>query len=283
MKGRVDLHTHSNASDGTCTPAEVVRAAAAAGLAGLSLTDHDTLDGIAEARAESEAAGVRWMTGIELSTHWGELSSVHLLGYCVDEVRDTALLAACAQLRGSRRERGAAMVEKLNRAGVDLRMQEIEAEAGRAAIGRPHVARALVAGGWAASLPEAFDLWLVPGRPGYVAQENLETGAAVELLRACGAVPVLAHPQALRLEPGGLDAMVRALAAHGLCGIEAYWSQQDAPAVALCEVLAQRYDLIATGGSDFHGENKPNRIGEAAGGLKLDLGLMDALEAAVTR
>lgn len=208
---------------------------------------------------------------------------MHLLGYCVDEERDTPLLAACAQLRRSRLERGRVMVEQLNRAGVALRMQAVEAEAGRAAIGRPHVARALVAGGRAANLPEAFDLWLVPGRPGYVAQENLETGAAVELLRACGAVPILAHPQALQLEPEGLDAMVRALMGRGLCGIEAYWSQQDAPIVALCEALAQRYGLIATGGSDFHGENKPNRIGEAAGGRKLDLGLMDALEATATR
>lgn len=177
IRGRGDLHTHSSACHGTSTPAKVVRAAAVAGLAGLFLTDRDTLDAIAEARAESEATGVRLMAGIKLGIHWRELSSVHLLGYCVDEVRDTALLATCFQLHSSRLEHGRVIVEKVNRAGVDLQMREVEAEAGRAAIGRPHVARALVAGGWAASLPEAFRLWLVPGRPGYVAQENLETGA----------------------------------------------------------------------------------------------------------
>lgn len=124
-------------------------------------------------------------------------------------------------------------------------------------------------------------LWLVPGGPGYIPQESLETGTAVELLRACGAVPVLALPQALQLEPPGLDEMVRALAGHGFGGIEAYWSQQDPPTVAQCEALAQ-YGRIATG-SDFHGGDKPNRIGEAAGGRKLHLSIIDALEAAATR
>ncbi len=195
--GMIDLHTHSTASDGSLAPAALLDRAAARGVTGLALTDHDTLAGLAEARGRAEAHGIAFLAGIELSTGWRGLDEVHLLGYGVDGAGSGGLAAACGGLRAGRARRAERMVGRLQAAGVGLRLEAVLAEAAGGAVGRPHVARALLAGGWASDMAEAFRRWLVPGTPGYVAQERLETVEGMRLIRAAGGVAVLAHPGTL--------------------------------------------------------------------------------------
>ncbi len=257
--------------------------AAGLGLAGIALTDHDTLGGLAQARARARQLGLRFLGGIELSTCWEgadhAAGDVHLLGYGVHENAGGALAAACRRLRRARAERARLMVRQLQAAGVGLVLEAVRAEAGAAAPGRPHVARALVAGGWASGVAEAFQRWLVPGAAGYVPLAKLETRAAVRLLRAAGAAPVLAHPGRLRLGESGVAALTTALAEEGLAGIEAHWGQHSPAEAALCLRLATRHRLLATGGSDFHGAGHAGlELGECAGGRALPLTLMDQLE-----
>ncbi len=280
----IDLHCHSTASDGVLAPEAVMERAARRGLAGVALTDHDTLAGLAAARARARQLGLRFLGGIELSTRWdgaaGAAGDVHVLGYGVHESAGGALAAACRRLRRARAARARRMVRQLQAAGVGLELEAVRAEAGGAALGRPHVARALVAGGWASGVAEAFERWLAPGAAGYVPHARLETRAAVRLLRAAGAAAVLAHPGRLRLGDGGIAALTAELAEEGLAGIEAHWGQHSPAEVALCLRLAARHRLLATGGSDFHGAGHAGlELGECAGGRSLPLALMDDLEA----
>ena len=278
----IDLHTHSTASDGSLTPAELLDRAAALGVTGLALTDHDTMAGLEEARARAQTHGIRFLAGIELSTGWGKLDEVHLLGYGVDGAASGGLRAACTGLRAARERRAASMVEQLQAAGTRLRLEAVLAEAAGGAVGRPHVARALVAGGWASDMAEAFRRWLVPGTPGYVPQERLETPAAARLIREAGGVAVLAHPGTLPLTIPELEAAVAELCGHGLAGIEAYWAKHTPKLVGACEAIAARHQLLATGGSDFHGAHKPEiELGMAAGEGPLSSELLDALEARI--
>lgn len=274
----LDLHTHSTASDGTLSPTELVDAALARGLTGLALTDHDTLSGIEAACAHAGPRGLRFLAGIELSAAWQGEDSVHLLGYGVDGPQNADLRAACSAWRAARLDRSTEMVARLQRAGVPITHAAVLAQAGTGAVGRPHVARALVAAGGAGGLQEAFSRWLVPGTPGYVPHARLEAAAAVATIRAAGGVAVLAHPGRLALDTKAREALVTALCTEGLGGIEAYWAQHDAATVAWCELMAARHRLLATGGSDFHGDNKPGvELGMLAGGVTLRLELMDAL------
>ncbi|HUX67619.1 MAG TPA: PHP domain-containing protein [Terriglobales bacterium] len=274
----IDLHTHSTASDGSLAPAALLDRAAARGVTGLALTDHDTLAGLAEARGRAEAHGIAFLAGIELSTGWRGLDEVHLLGYGVDGAGSGGLAAACGGLRAGRARRAERMVGRLQAAGVGLRLEAVLAEAAGGAVGRPHVARALLAGGWASDMAEAFRRWLVPGTPGYVAQERLETVEGMRLIRAAGGVAVLAHPGTLPLTRVELEAMVAELCGEGLGGIEAYWAKHTPGVVRACEAIAARHQLLATGGSDFHGAHKPEiELGMAAGGA-LAPALLDGLE-----
>jgi predicted metal-dependent phosphoesterase TrpH len=278
----IDLHCHSTASDGVLAPEAVVERAAERGLAGVALTDHDTLAGLAAARARAAALGLRFLAGIELSTNWGGQCDVHVLGYGVREHPGGELADLCRGLRQDRCERAARMVSQLRAAGVAIELGAVRAQAGEAALGRPHLARALIAGGWARDGAEAFARWLVPGAPGYVAHATLETRAAVRRLRAAGAAAVLAHPARIAIGEHELEPLVAALAGDGLAGIEAFWSQHSEADVERSLRLAARYGLLATGGSDFHGgEPAGVDLGACAGGRALPLELMDQLEHAI--
>ena len=276
----IDLHTHSTASDGTLTPAALLDCAAGRGLVGLALTDHDTLAGLEEARAQAGRHGIAFLAGIELSTRLGELDAIHLLGYFPEGPLGEELPAACNDMAAARARRAGEMVARLNAAGVAVSLEAVRAEAGIGVIGRPHLARALVAGGWAGGIGEAFQRWLVPGRPGYLPHARLSTLEAIGMLRRAGGVAVLAHPGTLGLTPRALEALVGELKRGGLGGLEAYWARHAPEQVALCERLAVKLKLVATGGSDFHGANKPDlELGMAAGGRRLGLEMFAALAA----
>ncbi|WP_407641657.1 PHP domain-containing protein [Amnibacterium setariae] len=260
VRGRFDLHTHSTVSDGTEPPGTVVRQAAAAGLAGLALTDHDSTAGWADATAAAREAGVGLLPGVELSTRLG-WRSVHVLGYLVDPAHP-GLVAETERIRVSRRDRARRIVDAIA-ADYPLTWDDVVAQtAPGATVGRPHIADALVALGIEPDRSAAFAGVLHPRR-GYVEPHYAPTPAdGVALLRAAGGVPVLAHPGATRAEWVIPEEEVAALVDAGLFGIEADHPENTPGGGRLAAALAARFGLPVTGSSDYHGSGKPNRLGQ---------------------
>jgi len=258
--GDADLHTHSTVSDGTEAPARVMEQAAAAGLWGVALTDHDSTSGWAEAAAAVRATGVVLIPGMELSTREGFMS-VHMLGYLIDPL-DEALLAETARIRESRLTRAEEIVRRIGR-DYDISWDDVLAQTSEGAtIGRPHIADALVARGLAATRSAAFAGILHP-RAGY-AQPHYAPDplTGVRLIRAAGGVPVLAHPGTRGAEhvisPSRLAQLTRA----GLFGLEIDHPENRTDAKRRLRELAGELGLATTGSSDYHGTGKPNRLGE---------------------
>ena len=243
--GLVDLHMHSTASDGSRSPADVVRAAKRAELVAIALTDHDTVAGLAEARAAGEELGVRIINGVELSAVEGE-SETHLLGL---HLGDTSVLErGLTDLREMRSRRAARIVELLQSQGVQVTLDDVLMQAGTGAIGRPHVARALVADGWAVDVRDAFDRYLAAGRPAYVAKDQLGMRDAIAMVHAAGGLAVLAHPGS-----SATRERLEALVALGLDGVEIKHPSHSPQDTARIKTLAEQLGLLPSGGSDWHG------------------------------
>lgn len=248
----VDLHMHSTASDGALPPDAVVAAAAAAHLTAIVLTDHDTVAGIAPAREAGVRLGVRVVAGVELSAIDAG-NEAHLLGLHLSRL--DAIERHLAVFRESRRARAGRMVERLRTLGIPVTLDAVLAEAGDAAIGRPHVARALVAGGWAKDLRDAFDRLLGNGRPAFVPKYRLTLGEAIALVHDAGGLAVLAHPGA-----GGTRARLEALRAQGLDGVEVLHPGHSTEDIARLRTLVEHLDLLPSGGSDWHGAKTGPRV-----------------------
>jgi predicted metal-dependent phosphoesterase TrpH len=278
VDARIDLHAHTTVSDGTLSPTQLVELAAREGLKALALTDHDHVGGLAEARIAGKRLGVEVVTGIELSvTH--PSGEFHLLGYLFDE-QDPALLRELEALRNHRAGRAAHIVQRLQAQGVPITLEDVAREASAQAggsVGRPHVARALLRKGLVSSVNEAFDRWLADGKPAAVPKRKMEARDALALLHGAGGIAVLAHPVTLSAE--ARDRVVRDLAALGLDGIEVVHSRHAPEDAQRFRDLARELGLLATGGSDFHGENKPDvRLGSGRdGNVSVDLPVLDAL------
>lgn len=250
----VDLHMHSTASDGSRAPADVVRAARRANLSAIALTDHDSVAGLAEAEAAAAELGVRVVKGVELSAVEGE-TETHLLGL---HLRDTEVLErGLAALRDMRTRRGQSIVERLNALGVSVSFESVLAQAGTGVVGRPHVARALIAEGWATDARDAFDRYLGAGRPAYVAKEQLSMPDAIAMIHAAGGIAVLAHPGA-----GGTRERIEALRAIGLDGVEVKHPSHSSSDTTRLRGLCEMFGLLPSGGSDWHGAAEgPRTIG----------------------
>lgn len=257
---RIDLHTHSVASDGTETPGEVMAAAAAAGLDVVALTDHDTTIGWASAQAAVPDVGVALVRGAEISCR-STGRSVHLLSYLHDP-QDPALLAEAERTRDARGGRARAIVERLS-VDYEITWADVEEQTGQGAtVGRPHIADALVARGHVSGRAEAFTSLLAVGSPYYVHHHAPDAVHAVRLVRAAGGVPVLAHPGASARGRIVSDAEIERLAAAGLAGLEVGHRDNDDAQQRRLTSLADRLGLLVTGSSDYHGAGKPNRLGE---------------------
>jgi predicted metal-dependent phosphoesterase TrpH len=245
---------HSTASDGSRTPADVVRAARKASLVAIALTDHDSVAGLPEARAAGAELGVRVIDGVELSAVEGE-TETHLLGL---HLRDTAVLErALGELREMRNRRARQIVERLNALGVNVAFEDVLSQAGTGVVGRPHVARAMIAEGWAVDARDAFDRYLGAGRPAYVAKEQLSMRDAIAMIHAAGGLAVLAHPGA-----GGTRERIEALRALGLDGIEVKHPSHSSSDTARLRGLCEQFGLVMSGGSDWHGAAEgPRTIG----------------------
>lgn len=257
---RIDLHTHSTASDGTEQPAELVAAAVAAGLDVVGLTDHDTTRGWAEAAVAARELGVALVRGVELSCRYGG-RSLHLLSYLHDPEHPD-LLAEADQVREARQDRARTMVDLLAR-DYPLTWADVEEQTGDdATVGRPHIADALVALGVVADRSEAFTEILATGSPYWVPHHSIRLVDALDLVLEAGGVPVLAHPGASGRGMPVTETEVAELARAGLAGLEV-WHRDNPPAEqARLAQLADRFELLATGSSDYHGTGKPNALGE---------------------
>jgi predicted metal-dependent phosphoesterase TrpH len=266
----IDLHTHSLRSDGAHEPGDVVARAAARGVTILSLADHDTLAGEAEAVAAGERLGVRVIPATELNTEseWGD---VHILGYFLD-AGDGALEDRLRWLREHRGRRIELMVEKLNALGYPVALARVMEIAQGGSLGRPHLAQALFEAGHVPSYDSAFDTLIAKDAPAYVSRVGLTPLEAVQLVIAHGGVPSLAHPFTVVR----LDELMPLLTAAGLIGIEAYYGSHPPTTTAACLSLARRYGLVPTGGSDFHGRGEH---GAPLGGVFVPPETIAALEA----
>jgi predicted metal-dependent phosphoesterase TrpH len=283
MASFVDLHCHSTASDGTLPPAEVVRLAQRCGLSGLALTDHDTIGGVEEAAAEAQRLGIDFLPGIEISCEFPAPGTMHILGYGVDP-RSETLRDLTRRLLEGRDNRNPRIIEKLNALGVSITMREVEEEAKATAadskkpIGRPHIAAVLLRKGYVSSIKQAFDKYLAQGGVAYFDKERLTMREAMDLIRQSGGIPVLAHPFQLRTENDGqLERVVKDLVDLGLLGLEVIHSDHDAALVEKYTKLADRYGLLKTGGSDFHGTNKKDISLGTANGRRIPRDFLDAL------
>ncbi len=251
----IDLHTHSTVSDGTDSPAELVAAAAAAGLDVMGLTDHDTFDGLAEAEEAGRRLGVEVLAGAEISTTLDGVT-VHLLAYGCDTT-DEPLLTELARLRGSRHERLARSLERLAALGMPLTADEVMAQVGRSpSLGRPHLADALVAKGYVADRTEAFERFLHDGGPAYVERYSTPLPDALRLVRGARGVAVIAHPWGRGSRRVLTEDVIASLVADGLDGLEAAHTDHDAEAEERLARLAAGLGLLATGSSDHHGTGK---------------------------
>ncbi len=261
MANGYDLHTHTVHSDGTTTPEDNVSLAEEVGLAGLALTDHDTVSGWTQMRDACERHGLAFIPGIELSTE-RDGRSVHLLGYWVDPT-DTALLDECDRLRNERSRRAEDICARLDALGVGVDVERVRSFAGDAPIGRPHIASAMIEAGHVPDIQAAFDGFLADGGPAYVPKYAVDPARGVELLLAAGGAVVLAHPGVS--EDGGgavTPELLDELVARGLHGVEVDHPTHQPDVAARWRGLARRHDLLITGASDFHGDRKPIQLGE---------------------
>ena len=245
---KVDLHIHSTASDGRLTPAEVVRKAVEKGLTFIALADHDTVDGIAPAMIAAKAyPRLKIIPSMEISTDVPN-SEVHMLGYFVD-YDDRDLQVRLEKARHSRQERAQGMVTKLKKMGVHIEWKRVQEIAGDGSIARPHIAQAMLEKGYVGSLKEAFIKYIGRNGPAYVERDKMTPVEAVALILKSHGLPVLAHP----LTMSDVEASIIELKSAGLVGIEAYYDSYTTEEVSMLVSLATKYNLITTGGSDYHG------------------------------
>jgi predicted metal-dependent phosphoesterase TrpH len=271
----IDLHSHTDQSDGTLTPAELISEAMRVGLATLSITDHDTFGGYDAAVPFAASAGLELICGIELSTRYRGVS-VHLLGYFPNQPPSEELRAWLSFLQQMRRERNVRLIAKLQSLGLDITLEEVQAM-GRTLTARPHFARVLVDKGYATDLQNAFDRYLDESAPGYVFRQEVPIEEAIERILKSGGVASLAHP--VRLAKNNWETLalwVEDLAGYGMRAIEVYHSDHSPENVAYYLSLAERFHLGVTGGSDFHGANKPKI---ALGSVAVPEGTLETLRA----
>lgn len=275
----IDLHTHSFFSDGSDSPAKLLELAKTAGCEAISLTDHDTIDGISEALLAADAHGVELIAGVELSCHTST-RNIHILGYFVDHTDEIFKERLVSQQR-LRNERNQRLVERLNELDMAITLTEVEQIAGVGSIGRPHFAAAMVNHGYVSSIEEAFLRFLANGGPAYVERQELPADIAIQWIKEAGGVASWAHPEWRGLgEAPNIEPVVEELASFGLTGIEALYSRYGSDQRKGLKRLAKKHGLVATGGSDYHGTYKPDlSLGRGVGDLAVPYEVIAELRA----
>lgn len=273
----IDLHAHSTMSDGTLTPSQLIGLAAELGLTAVAITDHDSVEGVGEALAAGAALGIEVIPGVEIPLEV-ERFTFDMLGYFLTGAPGDDFRRQLARLRGGRDRRNAQILARLAELGYPLDPRELAAAANGEAVGRPHIGEAMRRRGYVDSIDEAFRSFLRRGAPAFVDRPRLGLAEAVHLIGAAGGLAVIAHPGIIHTDAAGLERLVREAARCGLAGIECYYPRHDQEMLARCLALADRYDLVATGGSDFHGAVKPDvRLGSGTGGRPIPDQILDEL------
>lgn len=274
-----DFHSHTTHSDGTYSPNELVALAKKENISCLAITDHDTVSGVSEAQAEGARIGVEIIPGIEISAQF-ERGTLHILGYFLDH-RSKALCQKLEDIQQARRERNPQIIAKLNSLGMNITLDEVIAESGGEQVGRPHFARVLIKKGYVKDFEEAFDKYLTKGAPAYVDKRRFTSKESIEMINQAGGLAVLAHPKQMKLDdqPSRLEAEISRFKAEGMAGIEAYSSCQSKEEAASYIKLAEKYGLLVTGGSDFHGINRSQiPIGWMGDGVHLTYEVVDRMK-----
>jgi predicted metal-dependent phosphoesterase TrpH len=263
--GLVDLHVHTNASDGRYSPAEIVQKATRAGLTVLAITDHDTVSGIDAAREAAKAfPSLTLIPGVEINTDVPS-GEAHVLGYFID-CDSPELSSLLADMRSSRQDRAKKMIARLEKLGLPISWDRVKEIANTDAIGRPHIAQAMLEKGYIATFKEAFDRYIGWGGPAYVERSKISPLEATKLISRTNGLPVLAHP----LTVANPEQMVQQLKDGGLIGLEVYYGSYPVPDISRVLALAVKYGLIATGGSDFHGLDENNETPLGGSGVPME-------------
>ncbi|MEY8354841.1 PHP domain-containing protein [Lachnospiraceae bacterium 54-53] len=273
----IDLHVHSNASDGTFTPSEVTALAVKKGLTAIALTDHDTIAGLSEAQSAAAGLPIEIIPGIELScVYQGE--EIHILGLYVDP-EDLNFRAETDALREIRENRNVEMIRRFREAGISITLDEVTSGNPDTVITRAHFARVLLEKGYVSTMDQAFKKYLNYGGPYCPRKEKITPEHAMKILADCKASPVLAHPYQYHLGDKKTEELVRYLKDLGLHGLEVYHSSNNQHESGKLKKLAVTYGLFPTGGSDFHGSNKPDiDLGSGRGGLRISSLLLDDIK-----
>lgn len=276
MEKFIDLHTHSIKSDGSMTPAEVVREAKRAGLAAIALSDHDSIDGVKEAMAEGEKIGVEVVPAIEFSVQ--SATETHILAYYLD-IENERLLKTLAECKETREFRNSETCRKLNELGFDVTMDEARAIAPNGIIGRAHFARLLMDKGYTQSVKEGFKLYLENGKYAYCGVQRLAADETVELIRECGGVSSVAHLHLIKMEDEPLYEFLKGLKAHGLNAVEGYYTEYTPEMQDKYQSMAKELGLIISGGTDFHAQMKPHiSIGTGTGNLRIPYSVLENIK-----
>ncbi|QNU67666.1 PHP domain-containing protein [Ruminiclostridium herbifermentans] len=275
----IDLHTHSTASDGSMSPAQLVRHAKDKGLTAVALTDHDTVEGISEALDEGNKIGIEVIPGIEISTNYKP--EMHILGYFFDNERYLNVQKELTEVRKGRENRNYKIINRLNELGIPVTEEELKEISLSDTIGRPHFARLLIEKGYVKTMQEAFDKYLGKDGLAYFKRQELEPIDGINLIKKAGGIPVLAHPALLKMNYNDLDKLLMELKEYGLSGIEAIYSENSKEETGNLLRLAIKHELLVTGGSDFHGTYKNEiEIGIGRGNLNVPYELLEKLKSA---
>lgn len=273
----IDLHVHSTFSDGTLSPTQLVSLALKSNLEAFALTDHDTTDGIEEALKASVNLNLEVIPGIEFSTEYRG-KDIHILGYYINPYNEQ-FISKVREFRDSRENRNKKMCEKLNELGININYDEFIKEYPESVITRAHYAKYMVSQGYIKYMDEAFEKYIGDDCPGFIPREKITPTQAVSLIISCGGIPVLAHPILYKLSDNDLEELVSSLKKSGLKGIETIYSTNSQTDERLIRKLASKYKLLITGGSDFHGNNKPNlSLGCGRGDLFIPTKLLPPLK-----
>jgi predicted metal-dependent phosphoesterase TrpH len=296
---RIDLHMHTTHSDGSYTPRDLVQYAKKKKLDCISVTDHDTLSSFEECADEAKKQGIELIPGIEISAQF-EPGTLHILGFFL-KPDHAPLKTALEDIQKARRERNPRIIEKLNNMGIPITYEEVKAESGGKQVGRPHFAKVLLKKGVVKSMQEAFDKYLGKGKPGYLDKRRFSSKESIQMIRDAGGIAVIAHPKQMRLEENVgaqltrlcrtrrrvaplLTKEIERLVNEGMQGIEVYNSCQNREEADLYKRLAKRFNLLMTGGSDFHGTNKPDvDLGFMGEGVELGYEVIEAMRGSLKR